>query len=520
MTRSARYLTVAGAAFLTAGGLAFALWSGTGPTDRKNGPPAARSPGVQWAMFEDVTTSVGLDGPASPSWGAVFVDYDRNGWPDLLINRHKRHAWFMRNVEGRFTRDTSSPSFASPPEGRSYYDRHNCAWGEANGDGQFDLYCVSGAQGGSGTGPNRLLLQNSEGELLQPNEPGPEDEFGRGRSVNWLDFDQDGDLDIFVSNEIREGAPNALFENHNGRYERVTVGLEEERASVTSAWSDWNNDGTPDLLVLGHGYLGTEAYENRNGLFRAVDLSGITGRTWRSAAFGDFDGDGWTDLHLVSEDSAVLFRNDHGGFRRIERWDLQFGRMSHWFDVDNDGDLDLFVVQGTGGDPRPETRNFPDLVFVQESSGFQMVQQSGAEGPPRGSGDAATVADYDRDGRLDVFVSNGYLEGPGRWTLLRNVSQVGNWAGLQLFGTDQNPMGIGARIEVAPPGEGSYWRELNDGVVGNVQSEVGYVHLGLGQAAGASIRIHWPDGTRDCFHVQAGEIADIGIGTHTCGNGG
>lgn len=472
--------------------------------------------GAAGVAFEDVTATVGLAGPASPTWGAVFVDYDLDGWPDLLINRHKRHAWFMKNDQGHFTRDTTHSALENPPEGRSYYDRHNCAWGEANGDGRFDLYCVAGAKGGTGTGPNELLLQDPTGKLVATDARVLEDEFGRGRSTNWFDFDGDGDLDIFVSNEIREGVPNAFFENVDGRFSRVALGVEDERASVSSAWSDWNNDGSPDLLVLGHGFLGTEAYENRNGRFEAVNLKGITGKPWNSAAFGDFDGDGWTDLHLVADDSAILLRNTGGKFQRVDKWDLQFGRMSHWLDVDNDGDLDVFVVQGTGGDPRPETRNFPDLLFLQTRSGFQLMRNVGAQGPRTGSGDAVAVADFDRDGRLDLFVLNGYREGPGRWTLLRNVSRAGHWAGVRLFGTDQNPMGIGTRMRVDIFGGRSYWRKLNDGVVGRVQSEVGYVHLGLGEGERANLRIDWPDGTSDCLTVESGEVVEARIGEFGC----
>jgi hypothetical protein len=136
-------------------------------------------------------------------------------------------------------------------------------------------------------------------------------------------------------------------------------------------------------------------------------------------------------------------------------------------------------------------------------------------GAREGDGDSVAIVDYNRDGRQDVFVTNGYRDRSGPSELLENQSLAGNWVALDLEGLKKNPFGYGSRVEVAA-GLLSYERELNDGLGSGAQSEVGFVHLGVGSATSASIEFIWPDGRRDCLDVVANQVVDLERGSAPC----
>lgn len=190
--------------------------------------------------------------------------------------------------------------------------------------------------------------------------------------------------------------------------------------------------------------------------------------------------------------------------------------MSVWLDVDNDGRLDAFVVQGaTSKDFTSNNRR--DFMIVQRDDGFQRIHDPSFRGPRSGNGDSAAAADFDRDGRVDVFVSNG--EKPKRWRgrgiLLRNTTPAMNHAAIELRGPRGNPFGFGARVRVDGVGIG-YWRYVTDEVSQRVQSDAGYLNLGLGTATRATVRIEWPNGKLDCLSVHAGQKSSVAPGSRPC----
>jgi hypothetical protein len=187
--------------------------------------------------------------------------------------------------------------------------------------------------------------------------------------------------------------------------------------------------------------------------------------------------------------------------------------MAVWLDVDNDTDLDLFVLQGAEGQRPHGAADAADFVLVRRKGHFVRVTVN--KGVPEGNGDAVSASDYDRDGRVDVLVTNGYFyyEGPNQ--LLRNTSAARNWAGLQLKGSRANPFGFGASVRVKTKSE-TYRREITDNFSFRAQSEVGYVHLGLGRSRIARVRVNWPEGPSDCVKVTEGSVTAIRRGTHRC----
>lgn len=462
--------------------------------------------------FNDVAAATTVARDDSRTWGAAWQDHDLDGDADLLAGRHWRPAQLFENIGGGFRNINGSSKLLDGG------DRHGCAWGEANGDGQPDLYCVQGADKGTGSGPNQLFIQGDDGFENRSERYGVIDEFGRGRTTNWMDFDSDGDLDLFVGNHWRDGFPNQTFRNDGDGFTRVDVGLTLELSTVGSSWNDWDRDGDADLLLHQLEPKPTLAFENMDGHFQKVDLPQVTGKVWNAGAWGDYNGDGWTDLHLVSRTRSLVLKNDRGRFVPQHKMRLNEGRMSVWIDAENDGDLDLYVVQGARSEsyqPIEGAQNHGDFLMVRTRGGFIAPLRAMGSQSKSGDGDSVAASDYNRDGRMDVFVTNGYFHANGMHELLTNRSKSANWIGLDLIGTKRNPQGLGARVFTETLTR-DFWRQTGDGVNFRSQSETGYVHLGIASNERARLFVIWPDGTRDCFRARADEVVVLQIGSQPC----
>ena len=466
--------------------------------------------------FRDVTWMAGLRGIHRLSYGAVWEDYDGDGDPDLFVNRHYLPSRFFTNVDGEYNLHPEDfrdlPGYEPDPSDDGPMDRHACAWGEVNGDRVPELLCQQGADKGKGSGPNQLIFRSGDSFVDRASEWGLAQPMARGRSVNWLDFDGDGDLDVFLGNAYRAGHPNKLFRHTRDGFTRVRDSdVELEAFTLTSTWSDWDNDGDPDLLVFLRDHDAV-AYENRRGTYRRVDLGIVTSHHWGSAAWGDFDGDGRTDVHLVSRHRSVIARNMGGRFRKVHVMAWAEGRGSVWFDLESDGDLDLFAVQGES-----DGYNYPDFLLVRTGGTFKRLRDSSWAGPDLGDGDSVVAGDSDNDGDVDLFVTNGHgdTDPDNRHTLLKNDSIQGGRITLRLKGTRFNPWGMGARIRVRTT-KRTYRREVTDGVTHLSQSGVSALHLGLGSAPSARIKVSWPRGGSDCVSAAAGSSVVVTKGSSPC----
>lgn len=239
------------------------------------------------------------------------------------------------------------------------------------------------------------------------------------------------------------------------------------------------------------------AYENSGGRFRKTTLRGISGKKWTSAAWADLNADGRPDVALAGPKKIVILKNTGKHFRKVWSHDLVHGRIGVWTDVNNNGRLDLFVVQSARiQNGKVAGPNKPDFLVVNRPRRFVQVTNDVLAGPSQGAGDSVTAFDYDNDGRTDLLVTNGFKES-GPVELLRNESAAGSWVDLRLAYSMWNPWGFGSTVTVRAGGR-TYRHQVTDGMNLASQAPPGRLHFGIGNAVDARVVVRWPDGSRDC----------------------
>lgn len=279
--------------------------------------------------------------------GCSWADFDGDGRLDLLVAKRN-------GLPSLLYRNTGTPVFerlAAPTIPSSTGDAVGAAWGDFNGDGYPDVFLTDLSWA------NRLWRNTGTGTLV-PVESSPVLEARVGVGCSWGDFDNDGDMDLFVANGGNNH--NSLFRNVAGELVRVTEGAIVSNAgySTGSAWGDYDNDGDLDLYVcnrLGPNFM----YRNNgDGTFTRIaegvhvtDVHDANGCTW-----ADYDNDGDLDLFVASftEAGIILYRNNGNGTfsRNLESLPAgleTFGSAVVLADYDGDGFLDLFVVRWSGG---------------------------------------------------------------------------------------------------------------------------------------------------------------------------
>jgi hypothetical protein len=251
---------------------------------------------------------------------------------------------------------------------------------------------------------------NPEFKLHQP------DLFKEGRTLTnaFADFDNDGDLDLFVG---FNGKPNRLYQNDKGEFKDVAaqIGLADSDVTRTAAWGDYNSDGHMDLFVgfVSRAKSSNKLYRNDGDGKRFTDVTKSTGvslsGSFRQANWVDFDNDGDVDLYVGMRNKAnVLFQNENGKFKDVAKKlgvaDPRRTVGAAWFDYDKDGDLDCYVTN-MDGDANGLFRNDGEkFVDVAKEAGVE------TGGRPLGSRTYGSVrpclGDYDNDGNIDIFLAN------------------------------------------------------------------------------------------------------------------
>lgn len=268
------------------------------------------------------------------------------------------------------------------------------AWGDYNRDGNADLLIAGQTAQGAIT---RVYRNDGANRFTDIGAP----LVGvRNGVVRWVDYDGDGDLDLFVTGHNGTNAVSNLYRNNNGTFEPVTTGFIAVDNS-SADWVDYDNDGWIDLLLSGQSTGGrtTVLYRNNgNGTFTNVN-AGLPGLSSGDVAWADYDDDGDLDLLLAGDNgsgsTATLYRNDDGAFTDsgISLTGVRNGAVV-WGDYDKDGDPDLLLT-GTGNGGR--------VTELYRNDGGNLTTV--ATGLPAVDDSSAAWGDFDNDGILDLLLA-------------------------------------------------------------------------------------------------------------------
>ena len=446
---------------------------------------------------------IGTDGGSTR--GVAWGDFDGDQDPDLYLgNSQGQWNGFYRN-EGDGTFKKLTEHYQSPwgQVVRHGGQSEGVNWVDFDNDGDLDLFVANRTQE-----PNFLFRNDGPGGFERIYDHPLTAEGISTSMACWADVDRDGDLDVFLAN-YREQQANAVFRNLGaGRFEPVpasalATGQGEARAC---GWGDADQDGLPDLYVANADARNFFFRNRGDWRFEAVrqghlvtDVGYSYGTSW-----ADYDDDGDLDLFVANFDKEnALYTNDgQGNFAIVTTGSLALERggasKGHaWGDYDNDGDLDLFIANGTYG---PDMRNF---LYLNRGDGTFRRDTTGAWAAHADTSAGAAWADYDRDGDLDLFVANwGSSDQVNRF--YQNQTAGRHWLAVRLVGVQSNRFGIGAQVQLnssagGTPRQQTRWMFPTTGYGSQNDYEI---HFGLGAARGVdTLTIRWPSGQVD-VHTQ------------------
>ncbi|MDQ2922069.1 MAG: CRTAC1 family protein [Acidobacteriota bacterium] len=425
--------------------------------------------------FTDVTEKAGISN-SMLGRGLAVGDYNNDGWSDMYITGYGASKLFRNNGNGTFTDVTTKARVGNSQWGTS------AAFLDYDNDGYLDLYvcnylqfdesdklpctffdgkpyCYIARMKGSAS---RLFHNNRDGSFSDASEKARSSIPGKGLGVIALDYNNDGRIDIFQANDT---APNFLFRN--------------------------NGDGTFAEVALEAGVAFDPNGHARGGM--GVDAE-------------DIDGDGFLEIFVAnfSGETNAFFHNDKDGLFTETTFKMGLGEISipmsgfgsRFFDYNNDGLVDLFVLNGHPFEPinkifAETTYAEPPFLFENTGKGFHDVAaQRGAALKRLYSGRGLALGDIDNDGDSDLLLIN--VGQPP--VLLRNDGGNRNhWLGLRLVGTKSNRDGIGSKVKLTVGGPRKYKQLL--GGTSYCSASDARLLFGLGANTKVDeVEVRWPSG--------------------------
>jgi hypothetical protein len=430
--------------------------------------------------FVDEAAARGVDNGGANGIGAVFADYDNDGDQDLHVANAGVDRLYRNNGSGTFVDVAAQAGIAAPTASSS------ASWGDYDRDGYLDLYVVSHSRcdpdhADLATGgyldwltylPDRLYHNERNGTFtdqtaLLEHDPSRREDgstIGAGFQAAWFDYDGDNDVDLYLANDF--------------------IGRSPDRNHL------WRNDG-----------------RGADGRWQFTDVSVASGTAYdmnsMGLAIGDYDRDLDLDVAISNIEANKLLRNNRDGTftdvaayarvgRAIQRADVpSITWGTAFFDLNLDGWEDLYFAEGPTDIRRG---NWENQLFVNDTKGrfLDLSVPSGAA--DAGFSRGVAFADYDRDGRVDLYVVNQ----TGTPRLYRNVTAKGghHWLEVDLVGTASNRDACGAQL-VLTAARKSMMRQVFCGSTSLASGSDATAHFGLGRATRVSrLVVRWPSGRR------------------------
>jgi hypothetical protein len=534
--------------------LATVLISGCGQSKK----PTLPAPATSDDFFQEISGEVGLDflhsiGEEelqniiqSDGGGAAFLDYDQDGFIDIYACSGTWLENFIRTEKpdelpgNHLYRNLGNGTFEDVTKkagvGGPWYSM-GVSTADINNDGYPDLYL-------SNYGPNVLLRNNWNGSFTDITKRanvagGNECSIG----ATWLDYDKDGFLDVYVGNFLEfdpdykyyyapDGFPGPLaydsqkdvlyHNNGDGTFDDVTeamgiTDIDGRAMGVGSA--DYDDDGWVDIYVANDHTL-NYLWHNEGGK-SFTDHGTMSGTAFSQAGeatvsmsvdYADFNNDGLIDMFVSDDTYCSLYENlgngiftDRGVSSNISMAAAQFvGWSSSFLDYDNDGDVDIFKTNGA----LKHLYGQEDQLFQNEGNGkFRDVSlELGEYFSKELVGRGACIGDYDNDGDLDIFIVN--LNDHCSF-LRNNKGNLNNWILIRLTGTSSNRDGVGARLKITAGGKSQIAQKKS--TTGYLSHNDPRMHFGLGKAEKIErIDIVWPSGkTQTLENLDVNQILDV-----------
>jgi len=447
------------------------------------------------ANFRDISEQAGIKSFGS-NYGVSFGDFDNDGDDDLYVTTRQSEAnlFYKNNSDGYFTE-------AAEEYGLSYTGSSTASlWIDIDNDGFLDLFL-------SNDDAENMLFKNQEGKsfadisakagIYHTTSP---------LSLNAADVNNDGFIDIYLSNPHIQ---NTLYLNNGDETfsdQTLASGATDQQIAMGSIFFDYDNDGDQDLYLTHDAKQANILYQN-DGTGRFTDVSSSVNADYRGYGMGvdiaDFNNDGFQDIYITNLEENVLYLNRDGiSFINIGRQagvdDEGMGWGVLCFDFDHDGRQDIYAVNNSFFSPHPNLlyKNLGDNTFSIVSKNTELES--------RFAGFGAACSDIDNDGDLDIFLANSGKKGGNQ--LFLNESAAGNWLKLKTVGRISNRMGVGAQVQVAT-GD----KTLSDQVIagsGYASQNSATLHFGLDQTTLIDqLSIKWPSGIEDVYeNIEANQF--------------
>ncbi|MEM1120018.1 MAG: FG-GAP-like repeat-containing protein [Bacteroidota bacterium] len=464
------------------------------------------------AQFRDITQSAGLP-LKGYSQGIAIGDYNNDGWEDLYIS--------VETGNNRLCKNNGDGTFSEVADdlGLAFSEKTKTAvWGDFNNDGWLDLYVANLRTA------DQLLLNEGNGTFENITEQaGISNVTPNPTSVNLADVNQDGFLDIYVSNFKAE---NILYINNGDLTftdKTLESGTTDTGSSMGSLFFDYDGDGDQDLYLVHDNIEPNILYEN-DGTGHFTDVSRATRTNVRGygmgVAVGDVNNDALPDLYITNLFKNYLLINQGNGtfFERAQPTqtdDFGMGWGTTFLDFNNDGLQDIYVSNDS------YFSEFDNVLYENrgdlDGQGVRF-EKVAANTQSWQAGYGIACFDHNQDGQTDLTLAN---YGENDYTqLFRNENTKNNYLDLFLVGTESNRQAIGATVIIETDNGQKYYQTLTAGH-GWASQNSSRLHFGIPKEISiTNIQISWPSGLTQtlaplplssAYTVVEGEAPKVGI---------